>query len=567
MVVSEQPLIFVFMTNKEIVHNLNLLSKLMEIYGENSFKTKAYSNAAYRIGKESAAIETRDLVQNPIPEIGASVSQKIQELLQTGKIEVLEEYLKKTPAGVVDMLQIKGIGPKKIAMLWQEIGIESIGELAYACTENRLVSIKGFGAKSQESILKSIEFIQSNNGYYLFSELHTLSTELITQLKIQFPQNEIEVTGAIRRQILVANEIELLTDLSKESILTYFSTEDTEIEPTALGINIQQKNFPKLNIQFSTKATFSKDLFLSTNTPDFNISFLEQYSLPEKIQNEAEIFEQNKIHFIHPALRESRDNLKKYAIPLTENQTELIQNQDIKGIIHSHSTYSDGINTLEEMANAAIEKGYEYLVISDHSQVAGYANGLYPDRIIKQHKEIGSLNQKLAPFKIFKSIEADILNDGNLDYNPEVLASFDLVIASIHSNLKMTEDKAMMRLMNAIQNPFTTILGHPTGRLLLSRAGYPIDYKTIIDACSVHKVVIEINAHPRRLDLDWEWIPYALEKGVLLSIDPDAHSISGIDLIKYGVYAAQKGGLTKKDNLSSMSLQEFENYILSKKQA
>jgi DNA polymerase (family 10) len=213
------------------------------------------------------------------------------------------------------------------------------------------------------------------------------------------------------------------------------------------------------------------------------------------------------------------------------------------------------------MATAARDKGYEYLVISDHSQAAFYANGLFPDRILLQHAEIDMLNEKLAPFRIFKSIEADILHDGSLDYNAEVLSSFDLVIASVHSNLKMSEEKAMQRLLAAIQNPFTTILGHPTGRLLLSREGYPVDHKMLIDACVEHGVVIEINAHPRRLDLDWSWIPYALDKGAMLSVDPDAHSIKGMDLVKYGVYAAQKGGLTKERNLSSMGLTEFEKFI------
>jgi DNA polymerase (family 10) len=216
------------------------------------------------------------------------------------------------------------------------------------------------------------------------------------------------------------------------------------------------------------------------------------------------------------------------------------------------------------MAIAARDKGYEYLVISDHSQAAFYANGLFPDRIILQHAEIDLLNEKLAPFRIFKSIEADILHDGSLDYNAEVLSSFDLVIASVHSNLKMSEEKAMQRLLTAIQNPFTTILGHPTGRLLLSREGYPVDHKMLIDACVEHNVVIEINAHPRRLDLDWSWIPYALDKGAMLSVDPDAHSIKGMDLVKYGVYAAQKGGLTKERNLSSMGLEAFSAFLRNK---
>ena len=239
----------------------------------------------------------------------------------------------------------------------------------------------------------------------------------------------------------------------------------------------------------------------------------------------------------------------------------LIQTQDIKGIIHSHSTWSDGVHTIEQMALAAIEKGYEYLVISDHSKSAFYANGLQIDRIKAQHREIEALNKKLAPFVIFKSIESDILNDGSLDYPDEILESFDLIIASIHSNLKMTEDKAMMRLLNAINNPYTSILGHLTGRLLLSRKGYPVNHEEIIAACAQNNVVIELNAHPRRLDMDWRWIPQALENDVLISINPDAHAVEGFQDCKYGVMVAQKAGLTAAQNLSSFDLSEMMEFI------
>jgi DNA polymerase (family 10) len=223
------------------------------------------------------------------------------------------------------------------------------------------------------------------------------------------------------------------------------------------------------------------------------------------------------------------------------------------------------MNTIADMAKACIDKGYEYLVLSDHSQSAYYANGLTPERIAKQHIEIDELNAKLAPFKIFKSIEADILGDGSLDYNEQVLKTFDLVIASVHSNLKMAQEKAMDRVLTAIRNPYTTILGHPTGRLLLSREGYPLDHKVIIDECIKHNVVIEINAHPRRLDLDWTWVEYATQQGALLSIDPDAHVIGGYDDVYFGVMAAQKGGLTAKQNLSSFGLKEFEEFLGKKR--
>jgi DNA polymerase (family 10) len=247
--------------------------------------------------------------------------------------------------------------------------------------------------------------------------------------------------------------------------------------------------------------------------------------------------------------------------------TTPIQEDSIKGLIHCHSNWSDGANSIEEMALACIEKQWQYMVLSDHSASAFYANGLKADRVAAQHQQIDDLNKKLAPFRIFKSIESDILNDGSLDYEPTILSSFDLIIASIHSNLRMNIDTATNRLLKAIENPFTSILGHPTGRLLLSRAGYPINHKKIIDACAAHKVAIEINAHPRRLDLDWEWVDYAIDNGVLISINPDAHTLSGLTDVRYGVRVAQKSRLTPDMNLSSFSKIQFEQWLADRKRS
>jgi DNA polymerase (family 10) len=249
----------------------------------------------------------------------------------------------------------------------------------------------------------------------------------------------------------------------------------------------------------------------------------------------------------------------------THSLPNVIEVKDIRGIIHTHSDWSDGGDTIQAMAEGAIARGLEYLVISDHSQSAFYAKGLYPDRIKAQHKLIDELNEKYKPFKIFKSIESDILNDGSLDYPDNVLATFDLVITSVHANLKMNQEKAMSRLLKAISNPYTTILGHMTGRLLLSRNGYPVDHLQIIEACAEHNVVIELNAHSRRLDMDWRNIPDAIDKGVLISIDPDAHAVDAFSDIKYGVLVAQKGGLTATQNLSSFTLDQFESFLETQK--
>jgi DNA polymerase (family 10) len=282
----------------------------------------------------------------------------------------------------------------------------------------------------------------------------------------------------------------------------------------------------------------------------------------QKANSETEYFSNAQLEMIPSALRESAAILelaKKRVIPA------LIEPTDIRGIIHCHSNWSDGSHTIEEMARAAISRGLEYLVISDHSKSAFYAQGLLETKIREQHLYIDELNDKLYPFKIFKSIESDILNDGSLDYSNEVLATFDLVIASVHSNLKMSEEKAMMRLINAIKNPYTTILGHLTGRLLLSRPGYPVNHEAIIDACAANNVVIELNANPSRLDIDWRYIQKAIQKNVLLSIDPDSHHIDGLDDTTFGVMVAQKAMMSKENNLSSYNLSAFEQYITERK--
>ena len=353
----------------------------------------------------------------------------------------------------------------------------------------------------------------------------------------------------------------------KENIRPKFQTAQPPelLEETDDSILYQLKNGLKLRL-YSGKANRAEKLFNTTGSKEFIEAFNKEFPKLKYTGDETEddetIFTKANIPYIPPMLRESAAIIKKAkakALPL------LIEPTDIKSIIHSHSKWSDGTNTLEEMAEECIKRGLEYLVISDHSKAAAYANGLTEERIREQHRQIDQLNDQFKNFKIFKSIECDILGDGSMDYSNPILSTFDLVIASVHSNLKMNEEKAMLRLIRAIENPYTTILGHMTGRLLLSRNGYPVDHKKIVDACAANHVVIELNAHPRRLDIDWKYIDYALEKNVLISIDPDAHALEGYDDIKYGTLAAQKGGVTKEQNLSSFSLKEFESFLAKRR--
>lgn len=556
------------MNNYEIADHFSLLSKLMDIHEENSFKSKSYSIAAYHIERLPAEVATMsDAELFSAKGIGESTGKKIKEILATGKLSVLEDTIAKTPPGILEMLQIKGLGPKKIAAIWNELGIESIGELEYACNENRLVSLKGFGAKTQESILQSIVYFNQNLGFHLWAEVETIGNNLVGQLRKIHSANLFSLTGDIRRQNETVEFIEVVTDLNKDVLSKMFSG-NPEVKVAELPvegmqdynavITIAVPHYPRYKFYFTDKAHFYRTLFTTTGSEEFLASFSKNYKMPETPASEEEIFTSNSLAFISPVQRETEHIFLKAAKHSLHN---VIQPKDIKAIIHSHSTWSDGVHTIAQMANAAKEQGLEYLVLSDHSQSAFYAGGLKPEQIAAQHQEIDALNEKLAPFKIFKSIESDILNDGSLDYNTQVLNTFDLVIASVHSNLKMSQEKAMDRVLAAIRNPYTSILGHPTGRLLLSRKGYPLDHKAIIDACAAHNVVIEINAHPRRLDLDWRWVEYAQEQGVLLSIDPDAHAIEGYKDTYYGVMIAQKGGLIAANNLSSFTLPKFEEFL------
>ena len=554
--------------NSFIADQFSLLSKLMDIHGANSFKSKSYSIVAFHIEQLAVQLsETPKEEWSSLKGIGDSAARKISEMLETGKLQVLEDLVLTTPAGILEMLNIKGLGPKKIATVWKEMEIESLGELLYACNENRLLLYKGFGEKTQKSIQEAIEYYMQNQGSFLYAEVAAMYPAIKGYLEKSFSEHAVAVTGAYRRQDLTIDELEFVVARNNSDVKPAFQTAQPpellfEDEHTLL---YKLKNGLKLHLHTGS-GNLSERLFHTTGPVDFTASFAEKFPAAgfsgATGNNDDAIFAAAGVTYIPAWRREAPGILEK-----TGNQPlpELITEHDIKGIIHTHSNWSDGTSTIEEMAKVCITKGFEYLVISDHSKSAFYANGLKEDRIREQHKYVDELNAKYAPFKIFKSIECDILNDGSLDYADDVLASFDLVITSVHANLKMTEEKAMMRLLNAIKNPYTTILGHMTGRLLLSRKGYPVDHKQIIEACAAQHVVIELNAHPRRLDMDWYWISEALEKGVLISIDPDAHTTAGYDDCRYGVLAAQKGGLTKERNLSSFSLPQFENFLAQRK--
>jgi DNA polymerase (family X) len=552
--------------NSFIADRFSLLSRLMDIHGENPFKTKSYSSAAFTIDKLPGELHKipRESIFS-IRGIGSSIGRQVVEILDSGELQQLNEIISRTPPGVLEMLRIKGLGPKKIATVWKEMEIESIGELMYACNENRLLLYKGFGEKTQDNIRDTISFYLKNQGSFLFAEVEGYLLGMQKKLAENFPGHRILVTGEFRRHLEIINKAEWVTTIPPEDLAAYFEKNGLSVKEASDRF-ISFSGPERIDLTFYTANP--ENFFLTLFNSSAGDAFLESWQKESQgdagsFLSEEEIFSSQDCAFIPPVMRETASVIaraKRRELP------NLIQTSDIRGIIHSHSTWSDGSESIAVMAAECIRLGYEYLVISDHSKTAFYANGLQEARILEQHRAIDELNASLAPFKVFKSIESDILNDGSLDYSDQMLSTFDLVIASVHSNLKMTKEKAMARLLRAIENPHTTILGHMTGRLLLSRPGYPVDHTAVIDACAANKVVIELNAHPRRLDMDWRWIEYAIEKGVMISIDPDAHSLSGYHDVHYGVLAAQKAGLSKEQNLSSLGLAELTAFLSSRKQ-
>jgi DNA polymerase (family 10) len=561
--------------NNTILKQLKLLAALMELHDENSFKIRGYQNAIFNLDKTDVELGGLSLeALEKIDGIGKSIAKTISEINSAGISSTLQEYLNITPEGIVELLNIKGIGPKKIKVLWKELGIESGHELKEAANAGLVAKLKGFGDKTQQTIINALEFKEANANKLHYAEAEKLVAEIIAQLKGIQPEMLCEATGEIRRKMEVIELIDVLIGLDDIDALeeALDDSEDFEQILELSGPITWRGHFKQLKIpvQFSycDKKAFVTEQFLRTgNALHINEIVKDNLSLKDlakqgNFSTETEIYQAANFAFIEPEMREGTFEIEAAKSGILP---DLVEMKDLKGILHNHSTYSDGKHTLEQMAVHCKNLGYEYLGICDHSKSAFYANGLKEDRLIQQHAEIDVLNKKLAPFKIFKGIESDILYDGNLDYDDEVLASFDFIVASVHSILNMKLEKATQRLLTAIENPYTTILGHPTGRLLLRREGYPIDHKAVIDHCAKYNVVIEINANPWRLDLDWRWVHYAIEQGVKLSINPDAHKMEGYDDMYYGLLAGRKGGLTAGMTFNTLNAVAIGEYFTERK--
>jgi DNA polymerase (family 10) len=573
------------MDKKQVVEILEEIGTLLELKGENPFKTRAYSNAARAV--QGITEDLAELVANDrlheVRGVGEGIAKKITELVTTGRLPYYEELRASFPPGLLSLLRIPGFGPKKAKKLFEELGITSIDELEKACQEDRLIGIEGFGKKSQEKILEGIRQVRQFSQRHLFHHAYEVAMPLFEAVRKHPKVIRAELAGSLRRCRETIKDIDIVAsckDADRAKIMDFFTTLPGILNVVAKGETkssvLLEKGVPA-DLRLLPDDRYPYLLHHSTGSAEHNIAMrshalkrgikMSDYGLFQgdkliKCKDEEAIFAALGMSYIPPELREDMGELEA---ALKDEIPELIEKDDLRGVLHCHSTHSDGANSIREMAEACKKLGFEYLGLCDHSMSVAYAKGLSPERVKAQHKEIDKLNAEMKGFRIFKGTECDILGDGKLDYPEKVLESFDFVVASIHSRMNMTEEEATNRLIKAMEHPAVGILGHLTGRLLLSREGYPINHRKVIDAAAELGVSIEINASPYRFDLDWRHCKYARDKGVLISINPDAHSVDGIADTFYGVGIARKGWLRKQDVLNTKSAKEIEKWFAKKR--
>lgn len=544
------------LTNSDIAEILATTGKLMDLHDIDPIHAKAYVDSVFtleRLEEQMAGMSAVAIGQ--IRVYGKLIQAAVLEILQTGTLAQLNALIENTPPGIFEIMQVKGLGVKKVKALWKEKGIESLARLKEACEKGEIAQIKGFGQKTQESILESIAFMESLKGKLRLDQGLLLGEEIREALALTLP--EVQASGEMLRYENFISSFHFL--VKKEGFgglkldSEVFRQDLKNSSPAVWRGTYRDYELPLTVEKVSARDWVGKSIMRSATEEHLRLSnaqgetFLAYLGQAWPASEEAAYSDFGLPYFI-PEMRSAA------AWP-TVKPEEIVRWEDIQGAVHNHSTYSDGAASLSEMADACRALGFSYFGIADHSQTAAYAKGLWPETVVRQHQEIDRLNASYrGEFYIFKGIESDILNDGSLDYEPDVLKSFDYIVASVHSVLNMDIEKATSRLIRAVENPYTRILGHPTGRILLRRGGYPIDYKKVIDACAANGVSMELNASPYRLDLDWTWIAYCLEKGVMISINPDAHSTAGLLDIKYGVMMARKAGLPKEMTLNALDV-------------
>ena len=563
------------MPGRPIPSLLEEIAALLEIKDENPFKVRAYYNAAKVL---SAADNLDELIAGrrlkEVKGIGDALAAKIQEYAETGRMAYYEELTREIPESLLELLQIPNLGPKKIKVLYETLGITNVGELEYACKENRLANLHGFGAKTQEKILKGIEFVKKHKGEFLLGDVYPLAMRIREGFEGLVAPGFAEVCGSIRRHKEVVHDLDILVAGDYPAALSrhFASMPDVE-EIIAEGdtkTSCRLSSGVEADLRVVGAESWACALVYFTGSKEHNVKLrgiakkkgykLNEYGLfpvdeerPVPLATEEEVYNFFGLAYIPPELREDMGEIEAAQAGTLPN---LVTLRDIRGTFHVHTERSDGVDPLPRIVEGAKRLGYSYVGITDHSKSAYYAGGLKRDDVLGQWEEIDRLNAADDGFRIFKGIESDILPDGSLDYDDELLEGFDFIIVSVHSSFGMKREDMERRLIRAMAQPLPIILGHPTGRLLLSRDGYDIDMHTIIDAAAEHHAIIELNASPYRLDIDWRYLRYAKEKGVLISINPDAHAVAGLSEVAYGVGIARKGWQEKDDILNTRDAAE-----------
>lgn len=567
------------MDKETVIHILEEIGTLLELKGENPFKVRAYHNAARvlegRPEDLQTLIETGQLEE--LKGIGEALSKSIHELCKTGKLKYYEDLKKSFPPGIFEMFRIQGLGPKRIKILYDKLKIKSAAELEKACLKNKLLKLEGFGEKTEENILRGIAQLKKSLGQFLFAAAEKEANEFADYLKKQKGLTRLEVAGSLRRRREVVKDIDLLVSAEDpEKIHKAFVTYPLVDHVVAHGdtkSSVTLQSGIHCDLRTVSEKEFPFALYYFTGSKEHNVAVrtiakragykINEYGIFKRdrlipCRDEAEIFRKFGFHYIPPELREAAGELEaaeKGELP------SLVEEKDIRGVFHVHSTYSDGVAGLEAMIASAQDLGYEYVGISDHSQSAKYAHGMEPARLKEQRKEIERLAKKYSKIRVFWGIESDILKDGKLDYPDSILSEFDFIIGSIHSHFHLPEKDETNRILRAMDSKYLTFVGHLTGRLLLSREGYALDIPRVIDGAKEKDVAIELNANPHRLDLDWRYGPYAKKQGVKVSIHPDAHSVEGLRDVTYGVGIARKGWFEKKDVANTLPLSEMEKFL------
>ncbi|MDP1677767.1 MAG: DNA polymerase/3'-5' exonuclease PolX [Bacteroidota bacterium] len=578
------------MDKTQIADILDEVGTLLELKGENPFKSRAFHNAARVLA--GVTEDLKILVENgeirKIKGIGESTAKIISDLVTTGKSPDHESLRKFFPPGIFDMMKIQGMGPKKVAFLYKKMKISSIEDLEKAAKAGKLEKLEGFGKKTEENILLGIEQVRKHSSKFHINVAETAAQSIFDVIKSHKGIIRAELAGSLRRRKETIGDIDIVVSAKKKDvkeIMKLFTSHKSVERITGEG---ETKASVVLNVGINcdlrvvddSEFPFALNYFTGSKEHNVHIRSLarengwtlneygfavidsgEKERKSKKVvicKTEEDIYKAVGLDYVEPELRE---DLGEVDAAQSGKLPKLVTYNDIRGTFHCHTNYSDGHNTLSEMAAGAQKLGWEYLGIADHSKVAAYANGLSEERVKKQQKEIDALNDKFKNFKLFKGTEVDILTNGDLDFNDKTLASFDYVVASVHSNFKLNESDMTKRIMKALKNKYVTILGHLTGRLLLERDGYPLNQTEIINAAADLGKIIEINAHPMRLDLDWRMVKYAINKGVMIAINPDSHVVSGLTDVQYGVGIARKGWCEKKDILNTKTVKQVEEYL------